>query len=147
VLKPPKAAGPAPPQEVLTIEEVAGWLGRNAHALRQRAHEGELPGRKVGRGWRFGREAIAELLAAGEGRGVGTRRRRPPAPGTSGGEELGAVEAAAFLRVPPQTLYAQVRKGRVQGWQERGRWRFSKQELLEWLRGEGERAGPEAPAG
>jgi hypothetical protein len=92
----------------------------------------------VGRGWRFSREAIAELLEAPPDAPARRARSGPPAPS----EPLGTPEAALFLRVPVQTLHVQVRRGRVPGWQERGRWRFSRRQLLDWLRGDQMPEGP-----
>src|SRR5215217_2070305 len=51
---------PADPSEVLTVEQVA------EKAVRELARNGELPGRKVGREWRFVRRAVLEWLAGGE---------------------------------------------------------------------------------
>jgi excisionase family DNA binding protein len=52
--------------EVLTLEEVARLLKVSADAVRSRAEEGELPGRRFGKQWRFARMAVLAWLADGE---------------------------------------------------------------------------------
>jgi excisionase family DNA binding protein len=48
------------PQEFLDTRELAEWLGVPEYTVTREAREGRLPGRKVGRGWRFSRTAILE---------------------------------------------------------------------------------------
>lgn len=62
--------------EVLTLEEVATLLKVPADAVRSRAEEGELPGRRFGKEWRFARMAVLAWLADGEAKKRGGR----PAP-------------------------------------------------------------------
>lgn len=50
------------PKEVLTLEETAKWLGVKPETVRQQAKAGFLPGRKIGRAWRFSRAALLEWL-------------------------------------------------------------------------------------
>jgi excisionase family DNA binding protein len=57
---------PGVADEVLTLEEVAELLKVPAAAVRSRAEEGELPGRRFGKEWRFARMAILAWLADGE---------------------------------------------------------------------------------
>jgi excisionase family DNA binding protein len=52
--------------EVLTTAEAAELLQVDEQALRKMAASGELPGRRIGRDWRFSRRALLEWLA-GEG--------------------------------------------------------------------------------
>jgi len=52
--------------EVLTLGEVAKLLKVSADAVRSRAEEGELPGRRFGKEWRFARIAVLAWLAGGE---------------------------------------------------------------------------------
>jgi excisionase family DNA binding protein len=58
-------------KEVLNAEEAAELLGVNPYTLRQKARLGELPGRKVGKEWRFSRTALLEWLRDSE---IPTRR-------------------------------------------------------------------------
>ncbi len=60
-------------KEVLNAEEVAAFLGFNPYTIREKARLGEIPGRKVGREWRFSRTALLEWLREAEaprGRGL-----------------------------------------------------------------------------
>ena len=52
--------------EVLTLAEVARLLKVSTDAVRSRAEEGELPGRRFGNEWRFARQAVLGWLADGE---------------------------------------------------------------------------------
>jgi len=52
--------------EVLTLGEVAKLLKVSADAVRSRAEQGELPGRRFGKEWRFARMAVLAWLAGGE---------------------------------------------------------------------------------
>jgi excisionase family DNA binding protein len=58
---------PADPDQVLTAAQAAELLQVDEKAVREMARKGELPGRKVGREWRFVRRALLEWLAGGEG--------------------------------------------------------------------------------
>jgi excisionase family DNA binding protein len=57
---------PADPDEVLTIAQVADLLQAEEKVVAELARGGELPGRKVGKEWRFVRRAVLEWLAGGE---------------------------------------------------------------------------------
>lgn len=50
------------PGNVLTIEELADYLKISKSTLYKLAQSGVLPGIKVGRHWRFHREAVDEWL-------------------------------------------------------------------------------------
>jgi excisionase family DNA binding protein len=54
--------------EVLTLDEVAKLLKVPVDAVRSRAEEGELPGRRFGKDWRFARTAVLAWLANGDSR-------------------------------------------------------------------------------
>jgi excisionase family DNA binding protein len=56
--------------DVLTLEEMAALLKLPVDAVRARAEEGDLPGRRFGKEWRFARLAVLAWLGDGE-----TRRR------------------------------------------------------------------------
>ena len=55
-------------REVLTIKQVAEYLQVSPDTVYRLATSGELQGRKIGRIWRFPKEAIQEYLSEGEGR-------------------------------------------------------------------------------
>ena len=61
--------------EVLTLEEAAALLKLPADAVRSRAEEGDLPGRRFGKDWRFARIAVLAWLADGDPQ---KRRRTSP---------------------------------------------------------------------
>lgn len=52
-------------KEVLNVEEVAELLDVSVWTVRDAAHKGQLPARKVGRAWRFSRQALLNYLADG----------------------------------------------------------------------------------
>lgn len=55
---------PKPVPEVMTIDDLAGYLQVSKSSLYKLAQEGRVPGQKVGRHWRFHRDAINEWLRA-----------------------------------------------------------------------------------
>jgi len=52
--------------DVLTLEEAADLLKLAPDVVRARAEEGEMPGRRFGKEWRFARTAVLDWLAEGE---------------------------------------------------------------------------------
>lgn len=48
--------------EFLTTEEMAKWLRVHPVTILEAARKGQIPGRKVGRSWRFLRSEIREYL-------------------------------------------------------------------------------------
>jgi excisionase family DNA binding protein len=48
------------------VEQLAELLQVDEKTVRTLASKGELPGRKLGRHWRFSRHAVLEWLANGE---------------------------------------------------------------------------------
>jgi excisionase family DNA binding protein len=51
--------------DVLTLEDVAELLQVDTQLVEELARSGELPGRRIGEGWRFARAAVLEWLAQG----------------------------------------------------------------------------------
>jgi excisionase family DNA binding protein len=66
-----RAASHVREPDVLTLEQLAQLLQVDEKTVRTLAASGELPGRKLGRHWRFSRQAVLDWLAAGD-----ARRRR-----------------------------------------------------------------------
>jgi excisionase family DNA binding protein len=62
--------------DVLSLEEVAKLLKVSADAVRSRAEQGELPGRRFGKEWRFARMAVLAWLANGESQERGGTRAK-----------------------------------------------------------------------
>jgi excisionase family DNA binding protein len=52
--------------DVLTLEEAAKLLKLPLEVVRARAEEGDLPGRRFGKEWRFARTALLDWLAQGD---------------------------------------------------------------------------------
>jgi excisionase family DNA binding protein len=60
-------ARPAPGiHDVLTTAQLADLLQVDEKAVRDLARRGELPGRKIGRDWRFSRGAVLAWLSGGQ---------------------------------------------------------------------------------
>lgn len=53
-----------PDSEVMTIDELAGYLKIAKSTLYKLAQEGKVPGQKVGKHWRFRRSTINEWLSS-----------------------------------------------------------------------------------
>ena len=53
-------------EEVLTVKEAATLLKLPEKTVRQKAREGVLPGRKIGKEWRFSRLALLAWLRGSE---------------------------------------------------------------------------------
>ncbi len=53
-------------KEVLNVEEAAEFLGFAPYTIREKAREGQIPGRKIGGEWRFSRRRLLEWLEEGD---------------------------------------------------------------------------------
>jgi excisionase family DNA binding protein len=58
-------AAPVDPPKVMTIDELAAYLQVAKSTLYKLAQEGKVPGQKVGKHWRFKKEAIDRWLEDG----------------------------------------------------------------------------------
>lgn len=56
------AKAKSPPDTVMTIEELSQYLKISRSTLYKLAQEGKLPSQKVGRHWRFHRDAVDAWL-------------------------------------------------------------------------------------
>jgi len=56
---------PAFRKEVLTIEEAAELLGVSVKTFNKVLHSENIPGRKIGREWKFSRQALIDWIGAG----------------------------------------------------------------------------------
>lgn len=53
-------------KDVLTLQEASELLQVSSNTVRKLLKEGKLPGKKVGREWRFSKEALIEWLKSGQ---------------------------------------------------------------------------------
>ncbi len=52
--------------EILTLQEAADFLKVGRNAMSKMVNERKIPGKKVGREWRFSRQALIEWLKNGK---------------------------------------------------------------------------------
>lgn len=65
----PESSLPDPIQkEILNVAEAAAYLGVSTRTFHKVLHQGEMPGRKVGREWKFSRRALEQWIAGGRSR-------------------------------------------------------------------------------
>jgi len=55
-------------KEILNLDEAAAYLGVSTKTFQKVLHEGEMPGRKVGREWKFSRRALEAWIGGGRSR-------------------------------------------------------------------------------
>lgn len=55
----------SPGSEVMTLEELSAYLKIPKSTLYKLVQEGRLPGQKIGKQWRFGKQGIDKWLAEG----------------------------------------------------------------------------------
>jgi excisionase family DNA binding protein len=53
------------PKDVLTIEEAAELLGVSVKTFNKVLHSESIPGRKIGREWKFSRQALIDWIGTG----------------------------------------------------------------------------------
>lgn len=52
-------------RDVLNADQAAEFLGFSTYTIREKARDGEIPGRKIGREWRFSRRELLEFIEGG----------------------------------------------------------------------------------
>lgn len=128
----------SPDADVLTLPEVAEWLGLHPNSVHRAARSGRLPARRVGKEWRFLREAVAARWTPGRRlRGAAS----PPPPAVAlpeAPEEMSAAEACAFLRIQLNTFYTEALAGRLPAWKDGKEWRTTEAALRDYLRSDPE---------
>lgn len=65
--------------EILTLAQVAKLLRLHRSTVYRMVKQGDIPSVKVGRVWRFSKDALETWLKGGTGRGATLRRRGRPA--------------------------------------------------------------------
>ena len=59
---------PSVDQEILNLPQAAAFLGVSSKTFQKVLRETDVPGRKVGREWKFSRTALAQWVGAGRSR-------------------------------------------------------------------------------
>ena len=96
------------PKDVLTIEEAAELLGVSVKTFNKVLHSENIPGRKIGREWKFSRQALIDWIGAGRSDDFYREARElSPAPN---GRTLSPAQAPASRTQPPGAR-------RTSGWQ------------------------------
>lgn len=87
--------------DVLTVGEVAAFMRVSRETIYRLAARGELPGRKIGRIWRFSKDAIQEYVEGKSAVGHAGRvaRGRDPSNADSDDDEQG-MPVSARAREP-----------------------------------------------
>ncbi len=57
-------------KDVLNVEEAGEFLGFAPYTIREKARDGQIPGRKIGGEWRFSRRRLLEWIEEGDREGV-----------------------------------------------------------------------------
>jgi excisionase family DNA binding protein len=122
-----------PSAAVLTIDEVADWLGMHRNSVHRAARQGRLPARRVGKEWRFLRDAVAARWTPGRRLRGTAEVSAPEGAFPESPLELSALEAAEFLRVEPTTIYHEAAAERLPAWKEGHEWRTTASALREYL--------------
>jgi excisionase family DNA binding protein len=64
------------PKEILTIDEACVLLGVSAKTFAKILREEDIPGRKIGREWKFSRQALIDWVGSGKARDFIDRSKR-----------------------------------------------------------------------
>jgi len=87
---------PMPDREILNIDGAAAFLGVSIKTFSKVLREGDVPGRKVGREWKFSRQALIEWVSARTSRDF--LDAQDEALGEESGPPRRAAQAAAGAR-------------------------------------------------
>jgi excisionase family DNA binding protein len=69
------------PKEILNMEEASQFLGVSIKTFHKVLREGDIPGRKVGREWKFSRQALIQWVGSAKARDFQSNgRKRGPKP-------------------------------------------------------------------
>jgi excisionase family DNA binding protein len=98
-VNPPSNGDGRAEKEILNIEEASAFLGVSTKTFQKVLRGGDMPGRKVGREWKFWRRALAEWVGRGRSRdfldSIDREAAAEPAPEGAAGEGLAHRAAAA----------------------------------------------------
>src|SRR5262245_3604235 len=107
---------PMPDREILNIDGAAAFLGVSIKTFSKVLREGDVPGRKVGREWKFSRQALIDWVSSRTSRDF-----------LDAGDALLGEEATLPRRASP--LRATAGAGRAGGRKRRGDDGYSVDEL------------------
>jgi len=68
---------PMPDQEILNIDGAAALLGVSVKTFSKVLRDGDVPGRKVGREWKFSRQALIDWIGSSRSRAFLDQGERP----------------------------------------------------------------------
>jgi len=103
------------PKDVLTIEEAAELLGVSVKTFNKVLHSETLPGRKIGREWKFSRQALIDWIGAGRSDDFYREARElTPAPN---GRTLPPAQAPDSTFQAPASRIQPPGARRTSGWQ------------------------------
>lgn len=118
---------------IMNVEEVSCYLNVSPTTIYKAAQNAQIPGRKIGRDWRFSQPLIANWLC---GQWEAAVEQVLFLNGQESKDQIFDVNAAAsYLRVSTTTIYAAVKDGQMPGQKVGKQWRFSKSVLNHWLSG------------
>jgi excisionase family DNA binding protein len=98
-----------PEQLVMTVADVARFLQIEENTVRALARRGELPGKKLGKHWRFLRDEILAALQPATPRPAATTSSAD-----AGGAAISQDDAAALLGVSVRTVRRMLADGRIE---------------------------------
>jgi len=94
-------AAPGDKKEILNIEEASAFLGVSTKTFQKVLREGDMPGRKVGREWKFWRRALVEWVGRGRARDF-----LDSADADAGADAAAGASASAGGATPPASMVA-----------------------------------------
>lgn len=87
-------------KEILNIDEACGLLGISAKTFAKILRETDVPGRKIGREWKFSRKALVDWVGEARARDfIDKHKKKIP----HGGQELRNLRESELQSRPPIT--------------------------------------------
>jgi excisionase family DNA binding protein len=62
-------------KEILTLEEAAEYLRMNPEVLRRHVKKGDIPGKQIGRVWKFSKRLLQKYIEEGYNESINTNRK------------------------------------------------------------------------
>jgi excisionase family DNA binding protein len=92
---------PMPDREILNIDGAAAFLGVSVKTFSKVLREGDVPGRKVGREWKFSRQALIDWVGDSRSRASLDGGDEPAAPQRTPRASAGSRARAGGRRAKP----------------------------------------------